>query len=190
MNFPDSGSPLETTPAMLDLSPDEYYDYYATYLKQVPQGLSIDEALNDSMDQLSEWLARVPQSRADYAYAEGKWTVAQALQHVLDTERVFGYRALTFGRGDAGPLPGYDQDAFVATLGPVTRPLESLIDELELVRAGTRMLFESFDAGALVRKGTMSGHVHSVRAIGYVIAGHCYHHVRVYEERYADWALR
>ncbi len=169
---------------MLDLAPDEYHDYYATYLGKVPAGLSVDEALDDSVDRLAEWLAQVPPSRADYAYAEGKWTVAQALQHVIDTERVFAYRALTFGRGDAGPLPGFDQDAFVATLGPVTRSLGALLDELELVRAGTRMLFESFDAAALLRRGTMSGSAHSVRAIGYVIAGHCYHHAEVYAQRY------
>ncbi len=169
---------------MLDLHPDEYFAYYATYLNKVPEGLSIEEALDDSVDRLSAWLAKVPQGEADYAYAEGKWTIAQALQHVIDTERVFGYRALTFARGSAGPLPGFDQDAFVATLGAVTRTLEALVDELELVRAGTQRLFESFDEAALLRRGTMSGHVHSVRAVGYIIAGHCYHHAEVFEERY------
>ena len=167
-----------------DLSPDEYFDYYAGYIRQVPSGLDIDAALVDSLGQLDAWLARVPESRAGYAYAPGKWTVAQCLQHVVDSERVFAYRALVFGRGDAGPLPGFDQDEFVAGHGADLPPLEELREELGLVRETTRRLFGGFRDGALVLRGEMSGHVHSVRAIGYICAGHAYHHARLYRERY------
>ena len=174
-----------------DLSPDEYFDYYAGYVRQVPGGLDIDAALVDSLAQLDTWLARVPASRADYAYAPGKWTVAQCLQHIIDSERVFAYRALVFGRGDAGPLPGFEQDDFVAAHGTDLPPLTELREELRLVRETTRRLFSGFrESGgsrtqsALELRGTMSGHVHSVRAIGYICAGHTYHHARLYEGRY------
>ena len=167
-----------------DLSPDEYHDFYTGYVGQVPPHLDIDAALVESLAQLEVWLARVPESQASYAYALGKWTVAQCLQHVIDSERVFAYRALVFGRGDAGPLPGFDQDAFVEAHGTALPPLAELRKELRLVRETTRRLFGGFRDSALALRGTMSGHVHSVRAVGYVCAGHTYHHVRLYGERY------
>ena len=169
-----------------DLRPDEYHDFYAGYVRQVPAHLDIDAALADSLTQLEAYIAGVPESRAAYAYAPGKWTIAQALQHVTDAERVFGYRALVFGRGDAGPLPGFDQDAFVAHRGADLPPLSALLDELRVVRAGTRALLRGFRQDDLLRRGVMSGHEHSVRAIGYVCAGHAYHHARLYRERYGD----
>ena len=171
-------------PTPAQLAPDEYYTYYATYLDYVPEGLSIPEALEDSLDAFAEVVAGFAEAQASYAYAPGKWTVAQALQHVIDTERVFGYRALVFARGDAGPLPGFDQDAFAATAGQPTRGLDWLIEEFSYVRWATMMLFAGFDEAALSRRGTMSGHVHSVRALGYICAGHVYHHAALYRERY------
>ena len=174
-----------------DLRPDEYHAFYANYVAQVPPGLTIDEALVDSLARLDAFLARVPETGAGYAYAPGKWSVAQALQHVIDSERVFAYRALVFGRGDAGPLPGFEQDDFVAHRGTDLPPLTELREELRLVRETTRRLFRGFreSGGArtqsdLLLRGVMSGHEHSVRAIGYICAGHAYHHARLYEERY------
>ena len=166
------------------LPPDEYHDFYANYIRQVPAHLGIDAALVDSLTQLDAFLEHVPEQRADYAYAPGKWTVAQCLQHVIDSERVFAYRALVFGRGDAGPLPGFDQDEFVMGHGTDLPPLVELREELRLVRKTTRRLFAGFRDSALEWRGTMSGHVHSVRAIGYICSGHTYHHARLYRERY------
>ena len=167
-----------------DLSPDEYFDYYAGYIRHVPEHLDLDAALAESLAELEDYLGDLPESRATYAYAPGKWTVAQSLQHVTDSERVFGYRALVFGRGDAGPLPGFDQDDFVAHRGTDLPPLSELLEELRLVRAGTRALFRGFRQNDLLRRGVMSGHEHSVRAIGYICAGHAYHHARLFRERY------
>ena len=171
-------------PIPAQLSPDEYFDYYATYLRYIPAGASVGEALADSRSVLAQALSPFPEARATYAYAPGKWTVAQALQHVIDAERVFSYRALTFARGDAGPLPGYEQDDFAKVAGQPTRSLAALVEEFGVVRQGAALLFAGFGEAALMRRGTMSGHVHSVRAIGYVCAGHVYHHARLYAERY------
>lgn len=167
-----------------DLDRSEYADFYAGYVGKVPAGLSLDGALADSLAQLEAFLARVPESNAAYAYAPEKWTVAQSLQHVIDSERVFAYRALVFGRGDAGPLPGFEQDDFVAHLGRDLPSLANLREELRLVRETTRRLFSGFRQNDLALRGVMSGHEHSVRAIGFICAGHAYHHARLYEERY------
>lgn len=172
-----------------DLRRSEYAAFYAGYVAQVALGLTLDEALVDSLAQLDDYLARVPEAEAAYAYAPGKWTVAQGLQHVIDSERVFAYRALVFGRGDAGPLPGFEQDDFVAHRGRDLPPLSDLREELRLVRETTRRLFGGFRQNDLTLRGVMSGYEHSVRAIGYVCAGHTYHHARLYEERYGAAAI-
>ena len=104
--------------------------------------------------------------------------------HVADTERVFAYRALRFARADTTPLPGFDQDGFVAAAGFDRRSLADLAEEFAGVRKATLKLLGSFDEAALDRVGMASGHPMSVRAAAWVIAGHERHHVRVLRERY------
>ena len=128
-------------------------------------------------------LAGLRPSLTDHAYAPGKWTLGQSLQHVIDTERVFAARALRIARGDTAPLPGFDQDAFAATTSG--RPLEALAGEFACVRASTVFLFRSFSADALGRVGTSSGGPLSARAAGWIIAGHERHHVALLD-RYLE----
>lgn len=169
------------------LTPDEYHAYYAGYVGRVPGEYHVATALDESLSALTDWLDGVTEPRgADYRYAAGKWTVAQALQHVIDAERVFAYRALCFARGDAGPLPGFEQDDFAAqSLRDGLRPLPQLVAELRGVRASTMALFAGLSPEALTRRGVMSGAEHSVRAVGFIIAGHALHHAALYRERYA-----
>ena len=103
---------------------------------------------------------------------------------MIDTERIFTYRALSFARGETAALPGFDQDAYAAAAPANARALTDLVAELRAVRAATRILFASLDAAALARSGTMSGVVQSCSALGFVTAGHAYHHARLFRERY------
>ena len=162
----------------------EYAPFYAGYVAAVPAGETIDDALAGSLAALAGWLEAQPPARAAYAYAPGKWTAAQSLQHVIDTERIFTYRALSFARGEAAALPGFDQDAYAAAAPASARALTDLARELRVVRAATRALFASLDDAALARSGTMSGVAQSCRALGFVTAGHAYHHARLLRERY------
>ena len=167
------------------LAPTEYADYYAGYLSAVPEDLQLATVLEESVGELTEWLKHVNSREGElYAYAPGKWTVVQSLQHIIDTERIFSYRALCFARGESQPLPGFDQNEYAAVAGPDNRPLSDLFEELELVRASTRYLFKGMTDEELLKTGSMSGYVHSVRAIGFIIAGHSYHHARIYRDFY------
>jgi uncharacterized damage-inducible protein DinB len=152
--------------------------YYRRYVDAVEGPL--DGALDARP--LVGLLRRLPADATASRYAPGKWTVAEVAGHVIDTERIFGGRALRLARGDGAPLPGYDQDAFVATLPP--RPLAALADELDRLRASTLDLFRSLPDDALDRVGTVSGGPMSARAAFWVVAGHERHHVRVLEEWY------
>lgn len=166
-----------------DLQPTEYHQFYANYIKNVGD-LSLRAALDESEAQLLEYLNQVPEERANFAYAPGKWTIAQSLQHIIDTERIFSCRALRIGRGDVTPLPGYDQDDYAAVADVSGRRFQDMVDEFRTVRAGTKALFKSFTDEDIVRLGTMSGGAASVRALGFIISGHVYHHAKLYREKY------
>lgn len=120
----------------------------------------------------------------DAAYAAGKWTVRQVLQHVVDAERIFTARALRIARGDATPLPGFDENAYADATAGDRRPLDAVVAEMKAVRAATLALLDALPAEAWGRTGTASGQPVSVRALLWITAGHALHHEAVLRERY------
>jgi hypothetical protein len=164
-------------------APAEYAPFYGTYIAQVPEGdvLTILETQRRDTQQL---LARVSEAAALHRYAPGKWSVKEVVGHVSDSERVFSYRALRFARGDAQPLPGFDEQLWVPTAAFDRRSLPDLAAELDAVRRATIALFGACDAAALARSGTANNREITVRALAYVIAGHERHHVGILRERY------
>jgi hypothetical protein len=112
--------------------------------------------------------------------------VTEVFGHITDLERAFGTRAMCFARQDPGPLPGVDEDPYVAAANFDQRGLASVLEELEHSRRANLALFASFDEATLGRRGTASGHVITVRGLMYLVAGHAAHHTRVLRERYLD----
>ena len=163
--------------------PEEYAPYYERYISLVPEGdiLSILEA---QAAEVRRALGAVPESRAGYRYAEGKWSIREVLGHLTDTERVFGYRALCVGRGDPTPLPGFDQDVFSASAFHDACPLASLLDEFELVRRSHLLLFRHLPADAWTRIGVANESPVSPRALAYDLAGHVIHHLKGLRDQY------
>ncbi|TXF91443.1 DinB family protein [Neolewinella aurantiaca] len=166
-----------------DLRPDEFNAFYAGYVAHVGD-LGIMTALNESAAQLTDYLIHVDEDRVSYAYAPGKWTIAQSLQHIIDTERIFSTRALRIARGDQTPLPGYEQNDYADIADVSDRRFRDMIEEFRTVRSGTIALFKSFTEPDLLRMGTVSGGSASVRALGFIISGHVYHHAKLYTEKY------
>ena len=161
----------------------EYAPFYAGYVGSVPEG-DVVATLEREGRALVDRLRGLSAGAADHAYAPGKWTVREVVAHVADAERVFAYRALRFGRSDATPLPGFDQEIYVPASHAAKRPLETLIDDFEAVRAATLSLFRSFEPGDWSRGGEASGARVTVRALAWILAGHELHHRRVLRERY------
>ena len=122
--------------------------------------------------------------KADYAYAPGKWTLKQLFGHMIDTERVFSFRIMCFARGEQQPLPGFEEDEYVANAHFADRSLFSLSEEFGLLRKSNLHLFNSLNETELSRMGTASGRELSVKAILYITAGHVIHHTQVIKERY------
>ncbi|CAH1002228.1 hypothetical protein LEM8419_03145 [Neolewinella maritima] len=168
-----------------DLSSTEYGEFYSNYIQLVPPTISLRTALDDSGALLIDYLSNVPDERVDYAYAPGKWTIKQSLQHLIDSERVFAYRILRLGRRDATPLAGFEQDAYVLQANLSNRPFERMIEEFRGIRKSTIALVSGLSAEDLQFSGMVSGHSMSCRAMAFIICGHTYHHDLLYRERYA-----
>lgn len=161
----------------------EYDPYYSSYIDRV-EGRQLSLILRQLRARTLEMLAGLTDEQAGYRYAPEKWSIKQVLGHLIDTERVFVYRAMSIARGESQSLPGFDQDEYVVTGGFDQRSLESLVAEYETVRNASIAFFESLDEASWLMMGTANDVAVSVRAIGYIVPGHEIHHLSVLEERY------
>lgn len=161
----------------------EYAAYYHAYVGKVPEG-DILEILRAQHQTTQTVLAKIPEQRAGFRYAPGKWSIKEVIGHVCDVERVFAYRALCFVRNDPGPFPSIDQDAYVQHGNFANRTLSDIAAEFEAVRQATCHLFASVDEETALRRGIASGFEFTVRALAYIIAGHELHHLRILREKY------
>lgn len=171
------------------LHTNEYAPYYGTYIEKVGDADLIEE-LEISVHRLIRFIQDIPMDKFDYRYAEGKWTIKDILQHLIDAERVFSYRALRFGRNDKTPLASFDENVCVDAANANRRSIQDLLTELAVVRQSTLSLFKSFSEEELLRIGTASDNAMSVRALGFVIIGHQNHHQMVFRERYLGELIR
>ena len=162
---------------------DEHAPYYGKYIGLVSDG-EIIRTLEAQLVETLALLSGVTEQGATFRYAPDKWSVKQALGHMIDTERVFSYRAMAAARCEKAPLPGFDQDEWVESGNFDLRSLASLRAELEAVRHSTILLFRGFAADAWDRRAVASGNPVSVRALAWIIAGHELHHRQILRERY------
>lgn len=169
-----------------DLSTAEYSPFQATYIQKVSDEYTLQEELEISLHRFIKFVQNIPLDKFDYRYAEGKWTIKEIIQHLMDTERIFTYRALRFARLDHTELPSYDENAYATVVNPKanTRKLQEMLTEYTLIRQSTLALFQTFSAEELHRGGIASEAFVSVRAIGFILIGHQNHHQRIFEERY------
>jgi uncharacterized damage-inducible protein DinB len=165
--------------------PDEYAAFYGKYVTLVPDG-DLCDVLGRQLEETLVLLRRIPESRGTHRYAPGKWSIKEILGHVCDTERIMTYRALCIARGDATPLPGFEQDDYVPAGGFDQRTLADLGEELSAIRRATVELFHHLDSAALERRGTANGNPFTPRALAYVVAGHERHHVGIVKARYLE----
>ena len=161
----------------------EYEDYYDVYVSKVPDG-DILENLAGQIDDTMKLLGGISEDKASHRYETDKWSIKQLAGHVCDVERIFSYRALAFARGDKAPLPGMEQDDYVAGANFDQRTLADIASEFQAVRTSSLAMFRSFDDDIIARVGNASGFDFTVRSITYILAGHERHHMKVLTERY------
>ena len=164
---------------------DEYAPYHEPYISLVPDG-DIVAALTAQASVTVAMLAALQESMGDHRYAPGKWSIKEVVGHMIDTERIFVYRALRFARADQTPLAGYEQDDYVRNAGSGGRTLASLIEEFETLRRSTVLFFSTLPEAAWLRRGISNQKEVSVRAMAWIIAGHELHHQRGLKKDYLD----
>lgn len=163
----------------------EYPTSHAVYVQGAPEG-DILETLRRQGDEVRTLLASLPESIGGHRYAPGKWSVREVIGHLLDAEKCFEHRAFRFSRGDASPLPGFDEDSYVAASRYDLRTLSDLAAEFTTLRAATLFTLQDLAPEAWDRRGMANGKETTVRALAFVIAGHASHHLKVLRERYLN----
>ena len=165
------------------LSVNEYSEFNATYINALDD-VDLFEELEISLHDFIKFVQNIPMDKFDFRYAEGKWTIKDIIQHIIDAERIFGYRALRISRNDKTPLPGFEENDYVENTNANGRSIQELLTEFSAVRHANLLLFKSFSEEQLTRLGIASNDTISVRALGFLMIGHLQHHQRVFEERY------
>jgi uncharacterized damage-inducible protein DinB len=162
---------------------DDFPPYYGTYISEVA-GTDVMPVLAAQRDSTVRFLAAIPETKAGYRYAEGKWSIREVVGHLSDSERIFAYRMLRFARADETPLPGFDENRYVPAGDFERRSLADLAAEFAAVRDGSLALARSLDSASIARRGLANGKSISVGSLAWVIAGHEAHHLRVIREKY------
>ena len=164
-------------------STNSYAPYFQRYIDQVPE-TDLNAAFQNQAARLNDFLNTITEEKSAYAYAEGKWTIKELLQHIIDAERIFAYRALCFARGEKISLPGFDENEYAANSNGNVRIWKSLVEEFLAVRKSTELLFESFSEEALNNPGLSNNNTTTAASLGFITVGHYYHHKKILEERY------
>lgn len=157
--------------------------FYHNYINLAP-GDDLNQLFQEDKTAIYDFLAAIPEARWNYRYAEGKWSVKELVQHLIDADRIFAYRALCFARGEKASLPGFDENTYAAASQADRRTKEGLVTELKTVHDSTALLFQSFDELQLERFGTANNNPIQVRAIGFISVGHLRHHKNILQEQY------
>jgi uncharacterized damage-inducible protein DinB len=163
--------------------PGEYPDYYQPYIDQLPDN-DLLYLFEKQASDLQHMFKNINDARAEESYAEGKWTIKELLQHMLDSERIFAYRALCISRGEEASLPGYDENMYVNNSIANARLLNDMLEEYEYMRRSNILMIRSFTSEMLDQVGNANGKQVTLRGVIYVMAAHEVHHMNILEKRY------
>lgn len=163
--------------------PSEYDPYYETYVSLVNE-TNIADVLAAQTAELKELISPLPESKGEYRYADGKWSIKEVLGHLIDGERMFAYRILRVSRGDETPIEGFEQDGYIENAHSNDRTFGDLLEEFDLLRRANLLMLKMYDDAAWQRIGTANNVKISARALAYIMAGHIRHHISILQSRY------
>jgi hypothetical protein len=145
---------------------------------------SIVEALKNQYQPALNLLQSITEQKSTYAYAPDKWSIKELMQHIIDTERIFNYRALCIARGEQQSLPGFDENEYAANSNAGARKWDDLLNEFVSLRNCSKILYKSFTEDMLNSRGLSNGAPATVRSFGFIVVGHLQHHLNILQERY------
>ena len=165
--------------------PAVYKNYFERYTSLVNEK-NIRSAFINQIETLDNFFTSISEEKAQYAYAEGKWTLKEMLQHMIDTERIFSFRALCISRKETAILPGFDENSYAANSKANGRTWADMVYEMKIVRESTTLLFNSFTEDMLANEGNFSSATATPNIIGNIIIGHFYHHINIANQKYLN----
>ena len=163
--------------------PGEYDEQFQAYIDQVPDG-DVVRTLDRQKEEIHTYLRGLTEDLGWKRYADDKWSLREVVGHVIDSERMFGVRALAVARGGTGEMPGFDQEVWASAADHDERTLASLANEFRDLRASHVVFYEHLPSQAWSRPGTANGQAITARAVAWILAGHAAHHMQVVRERY------
>ncbi len=169
---------------LIDLPKNSYSQKHAAYIEALDLNTNLIDGLEISLYDFIRFVQNIPLGKHDYQYAPGKWTIKDIIQHLIDCERVFSYRAMRLGRNDQTQLVSFDENEYATQAGGNLRTIQNLLTELSTARQSTLLLYKSFTAEQLHQQWESSNSELSLAALGFVIIGHQQHHRKIFEERY------
>ena len=161
----------------------DHIPYFSKYIDLIPEG-DVISALKANHQAILDFIEEIPRLKVNYFYEEGKWTVKQVINHIIDTERILSYRALRFARGDGQQVLGFDENLYAANANLTNTNTQILADEFDSVRLSNILMFKQLSEKELLLKGKMASGEVNVLSLGYFLCGHAQHHVNVIKERY------
>lgn len=163
--------------------PQDISSWLKNYIAEVPDNSLLDGFKRQTQTSL-ELFSSLTDDQLDFHYEEGKWSIREIIVHLIDSERIFSYRALRFARKDSTELPGYDENWYIPNSGASLRSAKSLIEEYIVVRTSTVALFSNLTDDMLDFTGKANCTNMSARELGFALLGHEMHHIRIIQERY------
>lgn len=161
----------------------DFPPYFSGYINKV-KGNELQDAFTNNSVEIRDQLSCINEEQSSYSYSPGKWTIKELLQHLIDAERVFGYRAVCIARGEKASLPSFDENGYARSSHANVRSWQSLLDEFLQLHRSTEQLFESFTGEMLAARGVTGDKQITVLSIGYIIIGHILHHLEILRSRY------
>ena len=160
-----------------------FQPYASVYISKVTDD-HVADAFKNQRRFVSDFFGQITDEKSSFSYAPRKWSLKEMLQHIIDTERIFAFRALCIARGEKQDLPGFNENEYSNNSKANNREWQTMIREFKLVRETTEMLYQSFSENTLQLSGNANGTTVTVNAIGFITVGHLYHHMEVIQERY------
>lgn len=161
----------------------DYPEYFENYIIKVP-GENLMDAFAIQFPVISDFFSEISEEESMHSYAPGKWTIKEVIQHIIDAERIFAYRAVSIARKESASLPSFEENDYTANSEANRRTWDSLCNEFLHARRSTQDLFQSFTESMLNQKGIANNKEITVLSIGFITVGHLYHHISVLKERY------
>lgn len=140
--------------------------------------------LDKNFKSSQSFFEKISKDKQDHYYAPGKWSIKEILQHLIDVERIFIYRALRFSRLDPIDLPGFDEEYYLEATSLDEIPYRNILSEWSSLRESSVLFYKNLNPKFLDRSGRASGQEFSVRSIGYILAGHTSHHIEIIKDKY------